>query len=177
MDDREIRWIRNVQRFQDRRSAEQLIESYYDEMFRYFYKQTMDRELSLDLTQELMIRLLKSLCRFDPDRASFRTFIYRLASRQMIDYYRSKMYQQARRTEPLEDVDSLTRIPFSDERLAEIMEQVATYSEEEQCLLQLKWFGGYTFQEIAEKEQKPLSTIKTSYYRLIERLRKELEHE
>ncbi len=172
----EQRYIRRVQKKQDRNAAEQIIRHYYYEMYRYFYKQTLNVTLAFDLTQELMIRMLKSLPTYDAKRASFRTWLYRIASRHLIDYYRSKAYQHMKRTQYVEDwtmyeaVEELTR-PEVEERYEEVMGAIQQLSPDLQMIVRLKWFGAYTLKEIAEQEQLPLSTVKTKYYRALQMVR------
>ena len=62
-------------------------------------------ELSLDLTQEIFISVLKSIQNYDSKKASFRTWLYKLASNRLVDYYRSKSYKICTIVQSIEDYD------------------------------------------------------------------------
>ena len=64
--------IKKVNRTGDRKAANELIERYYQEIYAFAYKQTLDIELAMDLTQEIFITVLKGLPMFEPKKASFR---------------------------------------------------------------------------------------------------------
>ena len=49
----ELKWIRRICKKQSKKDAEQLIQKYYDEIYVYVYRQTGNKEDSLDLTQEI----------------------------------------------------------------------------------------------------------------------------
>ena len=61
----------------------ELVSKYYKEMYAFIYKQTLNTELSLDLTQELFISVLKSIHNYDSKKAAFRTWLYKLASNRI----------------------------------------------------------------------------------------------
>ncbi|ERI07434.1 RNA polymerase sigma factor [Aneurinibacillus aneurinilyticus] len=178
--DSEKRWIRKIKRNASDAAANELVSKYYKEMYAFVYKQTLDSELSLDLTQEIFIRVLKSIHNYDSKKATFRTWLYKLASNRLIDFYRSKSYKDVQRVEPIEDYE------FEDEydmtislEYKEDFEKVTTLVNDldagSQRIIRLKLFGEYTFQEIASIEMIPQSTVKTKYYAALKQIRKGME--
>ena len=89
------RWIKQIQKNASESAANNLVSKYYKEMYAFHYKQTLDPDLSLDVTQELFITVLQSIHAYDPKKASFRTWLYRIASNRIVDYFRSKHYRYA----------------------------------------------------------------------------------
>ena len=59
--EREQTWIRAIQRRNSREAAEQLIQTYYDEIYRFVYRQTGSKEDAMDLTQSVFIAVLPHL--------------------------------------------------------------------------------------------------------------------
>ena len=53
--DRDIRLIKKIKKKSDRIAANELISKYYKEIYSYVYKQTVNKELSMDLTQEILL--------------------------------------------------------------------------------------------------------------------------
>ncbi|MBU5444055.1 RNA polymerase sigma factor [Paenibacillus sp. MSJ-34] len=180
--DCEQRWIRKLKRNIRDPAANRLVAKYYKEMYAFIYKQTLDPELSLDLTQEIFISVLGSIKSFDSGKASFRTWLYKLASNRLVDYYRSKYYQYAKYSEPIDNYDwsdghdMAVSLEYREdfERIASLVNRLDAGSQQ---IIRLKLFGEYTLQEIAASESLPLSTVKTRYYAALKWIRKKLEED
>ncbi|MFR1393145.1 RNA polymerase sigma factor [Flavonifractor plautii] len=82
--EREQTWIRAIQRRNSREAAEQLIQSYYAEIYRFVYRQIGSKEDAMDLPQSIFIAVLHSLPSYQAERASFRTWLYRIAANKVI---------------------------------------------------------------------------------------------
>ena len=66
--EREQTWIRAIQRRNSREAAEQLIQTYYDEIYRFVYRQTGSKEDAMDLTQSVFIAVLRALPGYRAER-------------------------------------------------------------------------------------------------------------
>lgn len=66
----------------------QLIDKYYYEIFKFTYNQVNDVEKTKDVVQEIFMRIYKKLSKYNPKKASFRTWIYRIANNYCINYHR-----------------------------------------------------------------------------------------
>lgn len=161
-------------------AANKLITKYYKEIYAFVYKQSMDRELSLDLTQEIFISVVKSLDRFNHKKASFRTWLYRIAANRVVDYFRSRQYRAVQVEETVIDYEINDTADFTisleyKEDVMKIGSLINHLGVESQQILRLKLFGDYTLQQIAETLQIPVSTVKTRYYTSIRFIKKEME--
>ncbi|MEK5038511.1 RNA polymerase sigma factor [Sporosarcina sp. FSL K6-3457] len=171
------RWIRQIQKNGNEAAANNLVSKYYNEMYVFMYKQTLNQELALDLTQEIFISVLKSIHSYDYKKASFRTWLYKLASNRLVDYFRSKNYKDIQLIQPIEDYDfedehdMTLSLEYKDdvERATALINELDASSQQ---VVRLKLFGDYTFQEIAEIETIPPSTVKTKYYAALKKIRK-----
>lgn len=99
--EQEKKWIRDIQRGGSRQAAEQLVERYYDEIYVFVYRQTMQKEEAMDLTQSISLAVLRSLPSYDPKKAVFRTWLYRIAANKVIDARRR--FRPV--TTPLEEIE------------------------------------------------------------------------
>jgi RNA polymerase sigma factor (sigma-70 family) len=180
----DLRWIKQIKKNASESAANALVSKYYKEMYAFHYKQTLDAELSLDLTQEHFIVVLQSIHSYDPKKASFRTWLYRLASNRIVDYFRSKHYRYAQFTQPIQDINQDFEDEYNLEIALEHKEQFKLVNElvnrldaHSQQIIRLKLFGDYTLKEIASFEAIPISTVKTRYYAALKWIRKEMEVE
>ncbi|WP_374066950.1 RNA polymerase sigma factor [Paraliobacillus sp. JSM ZJ581] len=171
----EKKWIKAIKKKSDEHAANQLIHKYYNEIYGFIYKQTLDQELAKDITQNVFISMLQTIHRFD-GRASFRTWLYKIANSRLIDYYRSKYYKQNRKAETIDDVVLYEPSDFTLEvekknEMRKILEVLSQFDREIQQIIRLKTYGEYTFSEIAITLELPESTVKTKYYATIRKLK------
>ena len=177
----EQKWIDKLKRKQKSKEADKLISKYYDEIYVYAYRQTQDKDLAMDLTQEIFISMLRSITLYDEKKASFRTWLYRIASNKIIDYRRRRQSRELLSIDT-ESFEMAVEPDFeqameNSELISKIEEYVSSFDAGCQEIFRLRVFGEYSFTEIASAVSIPESTVKTNYYRMIKKIRKELEDE
>ena len=170
----EQKWIRDIQRWGSRQAADKLVRAYYDEMYRFAYRQLGHKEDALDLTQSIFLAVLRALPSFDGRKASFRTWLYRIATHKAIDCRRKVQGNVL----PLEETETPDHTDFAaqiqDRDLLNRLEAyVAQMDPDTQAVYRLRLYGERTFPEIAAILGRPEAAVKTRYYRLMARLRKE----
>ena len=69
-------------------SFEEYLNQHYNEIFHYVHKQTNDIEVTKDLTQDIFVKLHQSFDKFDPEKASFRTWMYHIAHNHVVNHFR-----------------------------------------------------------------------------------------
>lgn len=170
----EQKWIRDIQRRGSRQAADKLVRAYYDEIYRFAYRQLGHKEDALDLTQNIFLAILRALPTFDGRKASFRTWLYRIAAHKAIDCRRKVRGNVL----PLEETEVPDQTDFAaqvqDRDLLDRLEAyVAQLDPDTQTVYRLRLYGERTFPEIAAILGQPEAAVKTRYYRLMTRLRKE----
>ena len=174
----EIKLIKRIQKRGDRQAADALIRSYYDEIHRYVRKQTPGDDSALDLTQEIFISMLNTISHYDPKKgAGFRTWLYKIATNKTIDYFRSRSTRITETlsldgVEPIDETDFAKQIENAD-FVEKVCHYVGGFPPDTQKIFRLHIFGGYTFAEIAESMQMAEGSVKSKYYRLINKIRGE----
>ncbi len=176
----ESKLIKKIQKHYDRQAANVLISAYYEEIYAFMYKQLRDVNQAMDLTQEIFIAMLQSIGSYTPKKASFRTWLYRIASNKIIDYFRSSDYKYLLKSTDLESIEFLLSDTADVEVIAEdrkllqdVLYQISLYDFEVQEILRLKFFADKTFSEIAQILMMSENTVKTKYYTALKRLRKD----
>lgn len=172
--EQEQRWIRRIQRQQSQKDADALVRKYYNEIYAYAYRQVGSRETALDLTQEIFISVLRSLQTYDPSRAAFRTWLYRVATNKVIDF-RRRSVPPALPLDSLELPDEQDFAAQTEQKglLSDIERYVSALDPGTQQVYRLRLYGEYTFPEIAAMLGEPEAAVKSRYYRLMQTLRKE----
>lgn len=165
--------------YNDKIAAETLIERHYKYIYKIIYLQTMDEELSKDLTQEVFISVLRSLEQYNSSKASFKTWVVKIAQNRIIDYSRSKQSRQNSMTGVLEDMDieaedNVEKLAIYRYESNKIQEKLGGYDKEARTIFEMKVKEEYTFEEISRETGMSLSGVKRRYYGLVKKLRKEM---
>lgn len=176
-DHKEERFIRRLQKNNDKQAAEMLCRKYYPEIYAYLYCQFPDKETVMDITQEVFVSMLQTIWSYDRTKTKFRTWLYQVATYKLIDYYRSKAYHQAQQEYPLDQLEIAQEDQLEDtvvQRIltADIMEFLSGEKYDLEEIFRLHFFAGYTFEEIAGVMDLSVSTVKSRYYAGLKKLRK-----
>jgi RNA polymerase sigma-70 factor (ECF subfamily) len=182
MVDDDLRLIRKIQRSSDRAAADMLVRRYYDEIFRFVRKQSRDDEAALDVTQEAFIGALRTIGGYKSGISGFRTWLYKIAANKLVDAARSRCRHLTHETLTFDDVEPVDETDFVerviDGELSDlIIEYLDSQPPDSQRVFRLRLFGEYSFAKIAVMLNLPESNVKSVYYRLIRRMRNELEKE
>lgn len=172
--------IDQILHHQNKPAAETLVERHYKTVYKEIYLKTSDKELAMDLTQETFITILKALPQYDTGKASFRTWITKIAHNKVIDYRRSRHHHESLLTEVLEDYDRDDGLDLEKRVINHITKEqveVVLKSEDEmtQQIFTMKAQQGYTFTEISNITGTAKSAVKSRYYGLVKKMRKELQ--
>jgi RNA polymerase sigma-70 factor, ECF subfamily len=132
-----------------------------------------DQGLAEDLVQETFLRLWRSASRFDPGRATVRTFLFTIARRAAVDLWRrrDKVEAAGHDTEPLVDDEAFEALLVS----LDVREALDELSAKHREVLELHYRGDLTQQQISERLDVPLGTVKTRTYHGLRALKRKLE--
>jgi RNA polymerase sigma-70 factor, ECF subfamily len=133
-----------------------------------------DRGLAEELVQETFVRLWRSASRFDPGRASVRTFVFMLARRAAVDLWRRRSRHgqpSAREPEALVDDEAFDAVLVA----LDVRDALDELNPKHREVLELHYRGDLTQQQISERLQVPLGTVKTRTYHALRALKTKLE--
>lgn len=155
---------------------EQLYEDHAQPLYGFLVYRTGDRALAEDLLGEAFERALRSRRRYDPGKASAKTWLYAIAHNCLRDQRRRAQAETraldragAGGAETAAD-PGLGRIEDRDE----LARAIAGLSEEERETVALRYGGDLTVPEIAELLGEKLTTVEGRLYRALRKLRAEL---
>ena len=165
-------------------SFNQLILRWERPIYALAYRVIGREEDARDVAQETFLRAFRALPGFK-GQAKFSSWLYRIALNLCRDWIRKQRRapvvqmpegvdpaEFAAETEPAESIEDLV----ARRELSEIVEEAMTILPEEQrTAIILKEYHGLTFQEIADLQGVPLSTVKTRLYQGLSVLRRHLE--
>jgi RNA polymerase sigma factor (sigma-70 family) len=140
----------------------------YDQLSSFVYGLALrvigDARAAEDVSQEVFVTVWERPDAFDPDRGSLRTWLGTLTHRRAVDHVRR---EEARRRRAVENAARAHSTPDVEEMatalvIAErVRSALATLPEEQRRAIQLAYFGGKTYRQVAEVLGVPEGTAKS----------------
>ncbi len=168
----------------DVESFNQLIVRWERPIYALAYRVIGREEDARDVCQDAFLRAYRALPGFK-GQAKFSSWLYRIALNLCRDWIRRQrrapVQQLPEDTEASElagetgPVESIEELVARRELTAIVEEAMSVLSEEQRTAIILKEYHGMTFQEIADMQGCPLSTVKTRLYQGLTVLRRHLE--
>ena len=144
-------------------------------LLRFLIFRTGDRVLAEDLLADTFERVLRAGSRFDPRKASEKTWLYTIALNLLRDHARREGVAES----------ALERVGTADRAGGEAFEPVeargdlhralATLAPEERELMALRFGADLTLPEIAKALGERRTTVEGRFYRALRKLRERLE--
>jgi RNA polymerase sigma-70 factor (ECF subfamily) len=168
----------------DTDSFNQLVLRWERPIFALAYRVIGREEEARDVVQETFLRAFRGIKNFR-GQAKFSSWVYRIALNLCRDWIRRErrapiqatpegvdLVELAAEQGPVESIEALV----ARHDLSKIVEQaMALLPDEQRTAIILKEYHGMTFQEIADLQGCPLSTVKTRLYQGLTVLRRHLQ--
>lgn len=136
-----------------------------------------DPAQSEEVTQEVMLEVWRTAARFNPERGNAFAWIATMAHRRAVDVVRSRQSSRERekiagRGDVAYDAVAEQVVETAErESVAEAMSQLTSLQRE---VIELAYYGGCTYREVANHLDAPLGTVKTRMRDGLKRLRRAL---
>lgn len=126
-----------------------------------------DPSQSEEITQEVLLEVWKTASRFDRSRGTPQSWIMTMAHRRAIDRVRSEQAGRDRTNKvgirdaasaPYDEVAEEVEVRLEHQQVRQAMAQLTDLQRE---AVELAYYGGYTYREVADLLDAPLGTVKT----------------
>lgn len=148
----------------------------------HLYRMVHDRVAAEDLTEETFFRVWRKASLFDEAKGSFKTWLFRMASRLAINRLKRRTRRERRApqvTFPEQEVADRSRSPVEEAHALEARERVqtalSTLNDKDRAVLVLRHLEGMGEQEVAKILGIPKGTVKSRTYYAVRRLKGALE--
>jgi RNA polymerase sigma factor (sigma-70 family) len=155
--------------------------SLHDNLSRFAYSLTLNREDAMDLLQETMLKVLRSRSQF-MDNTNFRAWTFTIMKNTFINTYRRHMHQRTLfdRTPDehflSQNKDTLYDVPDSLYSAKELSAMINRLGDEYRAPLQMH-IAGYKYKEIAHDLGLNLGTVKSRIFFARQKLMRTLSNE
>jgi RNA polymerase sigma-70 factor (ECF subfamily) len=153
-----------------------LLKRYEKQIYNYGMRMTGKNEDALDLMQEVFISVFRNLSTYR-NEGSFKSWMFRIAHFRCIEFYRRK--------KPMQGLDDAPEVASGEMGAAECIhtnqenKQLINAMQQlplaQKAVLELKFFGQFTFDEIAEQTGISANTAKSRLYGALEKLKTLME--
>jgi RNA polymerase sigma-70 factor (ECF subfamily) len=161
----------------DRTAFKPIYEKYFKTIFLFVHKRVGDKEVSGDITQQVFLKALVQLDKFQFRGVPFSAWLYRIALNECNDYFRkTRKHRQVvvddAQVEGLFEEMQTEDSPI--DLLGRLQEILQTLSPPELELVELRYFESMAFRDIAGIYGITENHAKVKLYRVLEKLKKSL---
>jgi RNA polymerase sigma-70 factor (ECF subfamily) len=175
--------VRQAQKAPD--AFAKLYDQYYPKIFGYVLRRTVNLEAAQDITSETFFKALRRLWQFRWRNISFSSWLYKIASNEINQYFRKAEYKksisleelQEQGFEPISPNDPESKLIEAQEKLKqhqdflEIQVKIVRLPAKYQEVIALRFFEQKQIKEISEILGKKEGTVKSLLHRAVEKLR------
>ena len=159
--------LKSLQSAESEDSMRALYREYGPELYGFAVSALHDRGQAEELVQEVFTRVWRKAGSYDPERASFRTWLYGIARNAIIDQKRRAAVRPALASRPVDDEESGSLDADLEQAILrwQLTAALERLTPEHRQVIRLAHFQGLTLREIADRTGIPLGTVKsrTSY--------------
>ena len=165
---------------QDKQAFAELFEYFAPRLKSVLLRSGTDRQTAEELTQEAMLSVWQKSHLFDPAKASTSTWVFTIARNLRIDRLRRERRPELDPNDPSlvpeaeSPVDNQLHAQDRDKRIRECLDELPL---EQQEVVRLSFNEGLTHQEIADRLELPLGTVKSRIRLSFAKLRPMLRNE
>jgi len=138
----------------------------------------VDQSLAEEVVQEIFLRLWNQPDKFDPERGSLRAFLLAQTHGRSVDLLRS---ETSRRRREERDARQTAEAGYDIEREVtdlsvadQVKEVMAVLPVDERRAIELAYFGGHTYRQVAVMLEQPEGTVKSRIRSGLRRMRDQL---
>lgn len=176
---RDAIWLDKISNHQDAKALSSLFEVYGPKLKGWLMARGVGSGTAEDIVQDVMIKVWTKGGSFDPEKASFATWVYRLTRNRWIDHKRKHGRVDVRDPELMkiiadDEVPSAEVNFMASESSDALKGQISRLNENQQLAIKMAFMEFKTHKEISEELNIPIGTVKTRIRSAIQALRKNM---
>jgi len=173
---RDALWLAAIAQRQDARALSDLFEIYGPKLKGWLMVRGVGNGTAEDIVQDVMIKVWTKAARFDPMKASFATWVYRMTRNRWIDYQRKHGRMDVRDPELMkiiadDEVPSAEANFIAQQNSDILKEHIARLTPAQQMAIRMAFMEYKTHKEISAETGLPLGTVKTRIRSAIQALK------
>jgi len=150
-----------------------LYDKYYNSVFRFVFQRTNDEHTSHDITSEVFFKALKNIQKYEFRGLPFSSWLLRVAQNETMTVFRNNTKSRVvkLKSDHLENLIDEIEENHLDDFKPQLLSVLKELKESDLQLIEMRFFEGRAFKEIAEITEKNESAVKMKLYRVLEKLK------
>ena len=175
-----IEMLVNKARTGDKDALTELYGVFREKIYRYVFFKCGNHADAEDITNEVFLRMIQSIANFQWKGIGFSSWLFKIASNLVVDYYRNK---SRRNIESIEDRDYIGETNW--EQISEFLDNrdlfQAIYKDTEDLtdlqkeVVNLRFVGDLSLKETAEAMSKNVNSVKAIQHAAIKKLKEKVQ--
>lgn len=151
-------------------------DTYYRDVFLFIYRRTDDESVAADIAQQVFIKAMQNISRYEFRGVPFSSWLYRIAGNELMQYYRDEKkirvvcIDNTDLNEMLEDDDAAYDMQKKEMAFAALKKLQPAELE----LIEMRYFEKRSFMEIGEIKNITANTAKVKVHRILDRIRRSI---
>jgi len=163
---RDAAWLERIKTDEDAQALSDLFEVYRPKLKGWLMARGVGNGTAEDIVQDVMIKVWTRAVLFDPAKASFATWVYRLTRNKWIDHQRKHGRMDVRDPELMkviadDEVPSAEEDFMTSQSSAILHEHINRLTEAQQMAIRMAFLEFKTHKQISAETGLPLGTVKT----------------
>ncbi len=156
-----------------------LYQLHIDAITRFIRRKVGELDEVENLTQAVFMKAWQAIARYQPDKAPFRAWLYRIAGNTVIDHFRTR--------QDVDDIDAHQWLPderalpedrfLASERAEIVQRAVDSLRPNYRQVISLRFLEGYDYDEAAQTLDREVNSVRVTQFRALGALKKVLSSE
>lgn len=164
----------------DENAFEELYEHFFPRVYNFIFARLKNAADADDVTSITFMKMNENLEHYDPSKAAFSTWLFRIATNAIVDHTRkSNRNQETEWDEFFDPAAPAQNEPESQILIAtekqELLKALDTLNERERRIIELKFFSELDSKSIAEILSMSESNVRVTLHRTLAKLRKTMD--
>lgn len=153
-----------------------LYNQYYEIVFRFVFQRTGNENLTSEVVSNVFFKVLRDLDKYEFRGLPFSSWVLRIAHNETFKAFRKSKDKRVVRleTEHLQNLISEDANNYFEELKPALLKALKTLKGDDMQLIEMRFFEGRPFKEMADILEKKESAVKMKVYRILEKLKNSL---
>ncbi|HLP10939.1 MAG TPA: sigma-70 family RNA polymerase sigma factor [Flavobacteriales bacterium] len=152
-----------------------LYDAYHKPILLFIYGRVRDKETAADVTQQVFLKAMLNIKKYQDRGFPFSSWLYRIAMNEVNMHYREQKIVEVE----IKEKDAATLMQemgdeFAEEKIAIILDLIAKLPEDQNRIIEMRFFDRLSFQEIGDILGITEPNAKMRVYRILEKLKTDL---
>lgn len=157
----------------DPKAFKPIYDKYFGQIMQFIYNRLDEKELAADLTQQVFLKALKNLSKYEFKGLPFSSWLYRIATNELNEVFRKNSRLKTINLSDVTVSNLQEEMPDEDlkEKLLQLKSKLKLLTESDFRILELRFFEERAFKEIGEILEITENNAKVKTYRALDKLK------